>query len=72
MHSCIIPLLDSGVKGTPREQEHSNEWDIRVLRVPVCAKGMNMSLLPYCAIALQFQKIPPYQNLSVSLGLLSH
>lgn len=48
-------------KGVLREQEHSNEWDIHVLKARVCAKGMNISLLPYCTIALWFQKIPsPY------------
>lgn len=43
-----------------RQQEHSNERDIHVLKVHVCAKGMNISLLPYCMIPLRFQKMLPY------------
>lgn len=47
MYYCIITLLDSGVKGMLREQEHSNEWDIHVLKVHVCAKGINCPTARY-------------------------
>lgn len=51
MHSLTVALLDIRVQGMLREQEHRT-WNIHVLRMHVCAKGKNSSLLPYWTIPL--------------------